>query len=197
MIRENSNGNLARFNRGFRVILSESIFRSLPMPVRRHPVAVNKEDLRFTRLPLDLALVSRLKSSYARLREQDNRLAEKFYHRLFMVAPKLRPMFRGDLGVQSQKLMSALDAVVRNLERPDDNAALIAEMGKRHAGYGVKPEHYDLVIDLLVEPMKELLELDSNCEGPDEWRTALRLISDQMINAAKNNVADAHLPASS
>ena len=157
------------------------------MTVRRHPMAVNKEDMRLKRFPLDLDLVSRLRSTHARLREQGTRLADKFYERLFIVAPQLRPMFRSDLSTQSQKLMAVLDAVVQNLERPDDNAALIADLGKRHAGYGVKPKHYDLVIDLLVETMGEVLKFDSTCEELDEWRTALRLISDQMINASRDN----------
>lgn len=80
--------------------------------------------------------------------------------------------------------MGSLDAVVQNLEHPASNAAMLAALGKRHVGYGAKPEHYDLVIDLLIQSMRELADSDLDAAALDEWRMALRLISNQMIAAA-------------
>ncbi len=150
------------------------------MPVKRHPIAVSRLPDPLARLPVDTALAARLRATYERVRASDQRLAETFYAKLFARAPQLRPLFKGEPQAQAQKLMSALDAVVRSLEQPAENASMLAELGRRHAQYGARPEHYTLVVDLLVESMQDLLgEVDR--PGLDEWRLALRLISEQMI----------------
>ncbi len=156
------------------------------MPVKRHPVAVSALGDPLARLPVDTALVSRLRVTYERVRTRDQRLAEIFYIKLFTAAPHLRPLFRSEPKAQAEKLMMALDAVVRNLEQPSENASMLAEMGRRHAEYGAKSEHYTLVIELLVDSMQELLGPDIDRPALDEWRLALRLISNQMIAGAED-----------
>lgn len=158
------------------------------MPVRKHPVAVLRHNDPLPGLPLDSALAARLRATYDRVRLEGPRLAETFYARLFAAAPHLRPMFSADPAAQAHKLMAALDAVVANLERPAENHALLADLGRRHAQYGARPEHYDLVIDLIVESMRDIL--GPRAEGRDlhEWRTALRLISNQMTAAAASEL---------
>jgi len=154
------------------------------MPVHRHPIAVSKATGSLLALPLDQALVQRLKATYALVRSKDAALAVIFYAKLFAAAPSLRPLFRSDLDAQAKKLIAALDAVVRNFEHPVENAAMLAALGRRHVAYGAKPEHYGLVIDLLVESMQELAGTAASPRDIEEWRMALRLISDQMIAAA-------------
>lgn len=155
------------------------------MPLRRHPVAVPHARDPLARLPLDTALVGRLRRTYERVRAREHRLAEIFYDKLFAAAPHLRSMFPSGPEAQSEKLMSALDAVVRNFEQPSENAALLADLGRRHADYGAQPEHYALVTDLLIESMRELLGAERDEQSMEEWRLALRLISSQMIGAAE------------
>lgn len=174
------------------------------MPVHRHPVASAQANGSFTGIPLDKALIARLRSSFAAVRRHELRLGELFYHKLFTVAPHLRPMFRSEPQAQAAKLIAALDAIVSNLENPEANAAMITALGRRHAEYGARPEHYTLVTEFLVESMRELLaptsqDMDaahpaqgaeqSLSEVLDEWRTALTLISQQMIAASKSNAS--------
>lgn len=156
------------------------------MPVHRHPIAFVPGDDSFAKFPLDEELIGRLRDSFDIIRENGARLGERFYARLFEAAPNLRPMFKGDLKAQATKLVDSLDAVIRNLERPTENAVMLAELGKRHVGYGAKPEHYELVISLLTQSMREVLgdQADERCL--DEWRQALRLISRQMIAAGES-----------
>ena len=136
-------------------------------------------------IPLDHALIARLKSSYVLFSDERQAFATLFYEKLFAKAPYLRSMFSTDLDEQAAKLVAALDAIVSNLERPAENAAMLADMGKRHAGYGVDPAHYDLVIDLLCESMGEMAGDRLSESHLAEWRLALRLVSDQMIAAGK------------
>ncbi len=156
------------------------------MPVHRHPVAMSRWHAPLHTLPLDLALVERLRATYARVHADELGLATIFYTKLFSAAPHLRSLFPTDLVAQAAKLTAALDAVVRNLEKPRENAAMLADLGRRHAGYGAKPEHYDLVVDLLVLSMQEALHTRSDDQAIVEWRMALRLIADQMIAAAED-----------
>lgn len=154
------------------------------MPIHRHPIAVPKGSEPLTHVPLDRELIARLKTSYRMVRENGLGLAEIFYAKLFAAAPHLRPMFRTEPTIQAEKLIASLDAIVRNLEAPEENAEMLAALGRRHVGYGAKPEHYDLVIEMLVGSMRELLGSRADQKSLDEWRMALRLVSNQMIAAA-------------
>jgi hemoglobin-like flavoprotein len=137
------------------------------------------------RVPLDTALVARLRASYDVVRVQELRLAETFYAKLFALAPHLRPMFPADLRAQAEKLTAALDVVVRNFEDPAANTAVLAGLGRRHAGYGVQSEHYTLVVDLLVESMRELGGAALDEARVQEWHRALQLIARQMVAATR------------
>ncbi|MFM9957331.1 MAG: globin domain-containing protein [Phycisphaerales bacterium] len=155
------------------------------MPVRRHPTAVSKSRAPLSLVPLDVALAERLRSTYELVRAGGPRFAELFYAKLFKAAPHLRSMFRSDPASQAEKLTAALDAVVANFSDPTGNAEMLSALGKRHAEYGARPQHYDLVIDLLIDAMRETLGPSVGQPALDEWHMALRLISNQMIAAAE------------
>jgi hemoglobin-like flavoprotein len=156
------------------------------MPVHRHPFAVSRHGASLSAVPLDASLASRLRGTYQLVRERDTELADTFYAKLFAAAPALRSMFKGEPQAQSGKLMAALDAVVRNFEDPAANAEMLAALGKRHAAYGARPEHYELVIELLVSSMRELLGAAAVTQRLAEWKMALTLISEHMIAAAES-----------
>jgi len=153
------------------------------MPMRRHPVAASGPPDHLAAIPIDHALIARLEASFTLLRQQSAHLGEVFYAKLFAAAPHLRPLFRSTPQEQAAKLVASLDTIVRNLAAPEANAAMLSALGRRHAGYGAKPEHYDLVVDLLLESMREVLGARADEQAQDEWRTALRLVSKQMIEA--------------
>lgn len=156
------------------------------MPLRRHPVAVGPQHGALRSVPIDRALIDRLKASYALVQAQDLRLAQLFYERLFAAAPGVRHMFREDPGVQARKLTDALDVIVRNLEFPAQNASLLSDLGRRHARYGATPEHYALVVELLTSCMQEVLADRATPGVINEWRLALHLVAAQMIAAAQS-----------
>lgn len=154
------------------------------MPVHRHPVAAPTSRDSLAGLPLDHELIGRLQASFAQVRAHGLRLGEIFYGKLFAAAPDLRALFRNDLRAQTEKLIAALDAIVDNLASPEQNAGMIAALGRRHAAYGARPEHYQLVTVLLIESMREVLGDRAEQRCLEEWRTAIRLVSHQMITAA-------------
>ena len=161
------------------------------MPVRKHPVATTQANTNGSSdpagsIPLDLALIQRLRSSYAEVREHDLRFAEIFYESLFRAAPHLRPLFRSSPQDQAAKLVASLDMVVENLARPDANAAMLAALGRRHTDYGARPEHYAVVTELLVDAMARVLGPSADAGVLAEWRVAIGLVSRQMIAGAES-----------
>lgn len=169
------------------------------MTLRRHPVAVAPDQRPLAGMPVDRRLVARLSATYAAVREQGDRFATVFYGKLFAAAPQLRSMFREEPAVHARKLLATLETVVANFNDPSANAALLADLGRRHAGYGARPNHYALVVDLLTDSMRETLGPAIDTAGLEEWRTALRLISDQMIAAAAAGgpLSPPHTPSAS
>lgn len=166
-------------------MVGRTAYREIPMPVHRHPTSASKVGDPITRIPVDAGVVERLRTSYAQVRRKELVFARSFYEKLFDAAPGVRAMFPADLELQSRKLTLALDAIVANLENPEANSHMLAEMGRRHAGYGAKPEHYHLVVETMIASMREVLAEAADEKVLDEWRTALRLISQQMIDAGR------------
>jgi len=68
-----------------------------------------------------------------------------FYKELFRLDPALEPLFRGDMKEQGRKLVAMISAAVNGLPQLEDIVPVVEDLGRRHARYGVKPQHYDTV----------------------------------------------------
>jgi len=112
--------------------------------------------------------------------------AALFYAKLFALDPSLRPMFRDtDLTAQGRKLMQAIGFVVAHLRRPEALLPVVADLGRRHGGYGVRPEHYATVGAALLDTLAEGLGPDFTPEARDAWASAYGLLARVMIEAAE------------
>jgi hemoglobin-like flavoprotein len=83
--------------------------------------------------------------------------------------------------------MESLDAVMSYLDQPERQAALLREMGRRHASYGATPAHYRIVAALLADALATLLDEHPNQHDGDtraDWLDAFNLISDHMLTGA-------------
>jgi nitric oxide dioxygenase len=89
--------------------------------------------------PRQVALVQESFAKIVPIREQ---AAALFYNRLFAIDPSTRALFRGDMKSQGAKLMAAIGAVVRSLERIDTILDDLWTLARRHHRYGVREEHY-------------------------------------------------------
>jgi len=107
-----------------------------------------------------------------------------FYGRLFDLNPALRPMFRGDLELQSRKLMEMLNTMVNNLDHFMVIIPTLKALGQRHAGYGVHPEHYDQVTAALLWAFGSALDAECDAEVKAAWRAALSAVAAVMKEGA-------------
>ena len=70
-------------------------------------------------------------------------MVKLFYGRLFEIAPQVRPLFRIEIGQQSQKLLDMLTTIAGALDIFETLRPQLEELRHRHMAYGAKPEHYD------------------------------------------------------
>ena len=111
-------------------------------------------------------------------------VAALFYGRLFELAPHVRPLFRQDIAVQGRKLMDMLTTLVGNLDRFDELEPLLKAMGQRHAGYGVRPEHYETVRSALIWAFGIALEEEFTPELKSAWSAVIEAVSAVMKEGA-------------
>jgi|SRR6478752_852032 len=123
-----------------------------------------------------------IRDSFAVVHEMPEAIAMLFYGRLFNLDPSLRQMFRVDMHVQSKKLMDTLAAVVDSLQHFDRMRPVLRELGRKHAvEYGVRPEHYQLLLDSLLWAFAQALQQDFYPETKAAWKAVLEDISKEML----------------
>ena len=112
-----------------------------------------------------------IRKSFSELQRHQHVSALVFYRRLFELDPGLRPLFKGDIEEQSRKLLDMLAALISMLESPHGLDLELRAMGVRHAGYGVKDEHYATVGQALLDMLADTLGQTFTPEVREAWST--------------------------
>ncbi len=108
-----------------------------------------------------------------------------FYERLFATTPALRPLFKGDLTEQKKKLVQMLAYCVGKLDAPDELLPAVRALGRRHVGYGVTDEHYQLVGAALLSTLEIGLGAAFTAEVRDAWTAVYQVLSATMIEGTR------------
>ncbi len=125
-----------------------------------------------------------LERSFAALAPHGQQLVEMFYAQLFARYPAVRPMFAGtNMAAQRQKLLASLALVVKSLRAPEKLSAALAEMGRRHQGYGAQPAHYGAVAEVLLDCMARCAGTAWTPSVERAWRDALTVVAERMLEA--------------
>jgi hemoglobin-like flavoprotein len=130
--------------------------------------------------PKQIALVQ---ASWKQVQPIADQAAALFYSRLFTLEPSVKRLFRGDMQEQGRKLMQMISVAVSSLARLESIAPAVRALGRRHAGYGVEPRHYNVVEQALIWTLGQGLGNDFTDEVEDAWRTAYRVLADTMQQA--------------
>ena len=107
-----------------------------------------------------------------------------FYGRLFELDPELRRLFTSDPKEQGRKLMTMIGVAVRGLGNLAALAPAVQNLGRRHAGYGVKPEHYAIVGSALLWALEQGLGNTFSAEVKAAWTEAYAHLAGIMQEAA-------------
>ena len=135
-----------------------------------------------------------VQSTWVRVLPIKDIAAQLFYKRLFEMDPSLRPLFRGDLREQGEKLMQIIDAAVNGLSHLERIVTAIRDLGRRHADYGVKDHHYDTVGAALLWTLKEGLGAEFTPKAKEAWATVYGVLAATMQEAAATRTTST-LPA--
>ena len=124
--------------------------------------------------------INLVQASFQQVRPIAPAAADLFYGRLFELDPSLRPMFKKDLDGQGRLLMTMLGSAVNGLTKLDVIVPVIRDLGNRHAGYGVRDEHYATVGGALLWTLEQGLGEAFTDDVREAWTCAYELLSDVM-----------------
>lgn len=106
-----------------------------------------------------------------------------FYANLFEADPSLRPLFKGDMEQQADKLMQMIAAAVSKLDQLDVLVPILKQLGQRHAGYGVTEAHYSIVGAALLKTLDQGLGKAFTAPVKQAWTTVYGVMADVMSKA--------------
>ena len=133
--------------------------------------------------------ITLVRDSFGLVQPIANQAAALFYANLFDADPSLRTMFRGNMTQQGERLMSMIGAAVAGLSNLEKLAPVVRQLGARHAGYGVRDEHYETVGAALLKTLQQGLGESFTREVHDAWAALYGIVSRTMMEAAREPAA--------
>jgi hemoglobin-like flavoprotein len=129
-----------------------------------------------------------VQTSFAQVAPIAETAAALFYAKLFELDPSLRPMFTSDIAEQGRKLMQMLAVAVRGLDNLGALVPAVRALGLRHAGYGVRDEHYETVAVALLATLELGLGDAFTDDVREAWATVYWLLADTMKAGAADGL---------
>src|SRR5215471_5111918 len=121
-----------------------------------------------------------VRQSFELIREDAGPFMLLFYGKLFEMDPSARNLFHHDISLQGRKLMDMLADVVNSLDNFQSLRPRLAELGRKHASYGVRSEQYETLTSALLWAIAQLLEGNFNPAAKEAWRLALTTVCEAM-----------------
>lgn len=128
--------------------------------------------------------VQLIQSSFESIAPGSDSVGALFYNRLFALDPSLRGMFPANMDEQIRKLMLMLTVAVRSLDRVDQLVPVLEDLGRRHAGYGVKEAHYATVGAALLGTLEQGLGNAFTAELREAWTVLFAVVAQTMQRGA-------------
>ena len=125
-----------------------------------------------------------MQSTWARVIPISDVAARLFYDKLFELDPGVRPLFTSDMEEQGRKLMQMITVAVQGLDHLDRIVPAVRDLGRRHADYGVRDEHYATVGAALLWTLGQGLGDSFTPEVEEAWAATYGLLAGVMKDAA-------------
>ena len=113
-----------------------------------------------------------VRETFESIRDQAGPVSLLFYGKLFELAPEARRLFHNDL-----------ESIVSSLDNFDGMRERLRELGRQHAGYGVKPGDYETLMVALSWTFAQALGPDYDAAAREAWRVILTEVSETMRSA--------------
>lgn len=126
-----------------------------------------------------------VKETWAQVLPIQEKAADLFYTRLFDQYPEVRPMFKGDMQEQGEKLMKMIDLAVGSLDNIDALIVPLKSAGKAHKEFGVAEADYQKVGSCLLWTLEQGLGEAYTPAVQDAWTATYATLSGVMIEGAE------------
>lgn len=124
-----------------------------------------------------------VQSTWAQVKPNADAVAEMFYAKLFELDPSLKPLFKGDMKEQGQKLMATLNLAVTSLTKLEEIIPAVQDLGRRHVQYGVPDESYQTVAAALLDTLSKGLGDGFTDDVKAAWTETYVTLSNVMLEA--------------
>lgn len=128
--------------------------------------------------------IALVQSTFRTIEPMGETAAEIFYKRLFEIEPATAALFKGDMKQQGRKFMQVLAVAVGGLSNMPTLMPMVQQLGLRHAGYGVRPEHFESVRKALLWTLALVLQDAYSDDVRAAWATAYAMLAGVMKEAA-------------
>jgi hypothetical protein len=118
---------------------------TVPSPAAATPVKAAENAGSISKEDIDL-----VQHSFMRIEPLSMVVGRTFYERLFETNPEIKPLFKGDMESQGERMMDMIGTAVAGLDDLEKLIALVQELGARHRKYGVEVSHYGAVAEALI-----------------------------------------------
>ena len=140
--------------------------------------------------------IDRIRTSWAAVEPIADAAAGLFYGRLFELDPAIERLFRRtDMPAQRKVLMQTLTVVVKSLDKLEQIVPAVQALGRRHAGYGVREEHYATVGAALLWTLEQGLGDAFTSDVRGAWADAYGILASVMIEAARPEAGERDVAA--
>ncbi len=130
-----------------------------------------------------------VKSTAPVLQEHGETLTRHFYQRMFRENPEVAPLFNAKNqhgGTQQRALAGAICAFAANVDRLEVLGAAVEGIAQKHAGLGIKPEHYPIVGSNLLASIQEVLGIPEDHEVIRAWAEAYGFLAHILIGRERS-----------
>lgn len=126
--------------------------------------------------------LERLEEGFQQIVARKEAFAEAFFARLFAEFPQVQTLFaHTDMPFQQNKLITTLDMIVNHLRHPETLTETLKELGQRHEGYHVRPEHYVMLGSALLKTLADFLGEAWSAEACEAWIEGYGAIASLML----------------
>lgn len=142
---------------------------------------------------LSPSTIAIIKSTVPVLEIHGTSITKRFYELLFTNHPELLHIFNHANqreGKQSAALANAVYAAATHIDRLEEILPVVKQIGHKHRALGVKPEHYPIVGQNLLQAIRDVLGDSATDEVIQAWGEAYGMIADAFISVEAEMYAE-------
>jgi hemoglobin-like flavoprotein len=128
---------------------------------------------------------ARIKATWAKASALGDAVPAFFYAVLFVAHPELRDLFPVSMAAQRDRLFGALGRVVSQVDNADALVPYVAQLGRDHRRFDVRPEHYPAVGQALLTTLEHFLGDEWTPDVAADWQAAYGVLAQVMVEAAE------------